>query len=186
MLKLDTQLQGVLAIALSHSPVCPCSAPCSCLSFTAEALTALTATSSSQVWPGHDQPGGPAVHQQRHVPAASVGEDALDGGAAARRSSPRTGGSQQKDAVLVLEGPGNSCRVTATLRCRTYDHVQRLPTILKTVSLGVQGAVAVGLHLRIGDSALSNAKKKNNVRYPPEYVLHASFAVGLDWRAGGD
>ena len=40
--------------------------------------------------------------------------------------------------------------------------------------------MAVGLHLRLGDSALSNAKKKNNVRYPPECVLAAPLpAVDL-------
>jgi len=36
-----------------------------------------------------------------------------------------------------------------------------------------QGAVAVGLHLRLGDSALSNARKKKDGRYPPECVLPA-------------
>ena len=42
-----------------------------------------------------------------------------------------------------------------------------------TLKLLHQGAVAVGLHLRLGDSALSNARKKNNVRYPLECAVPA-------------
>ena len=50
-------------------------------------------------------------------------------------------------------------------------HGDSLSTSQSLFHMFAQGAVAVGLHLRLGDSALSNASKKKNVRYPPECVL---------------
>ena len=54
---------------------------------------------------------------------------------------------------------------------RPSPRLQALAAPLLSALNPVEGAAKVGLHVRIGDSALPNAVKKNNIRYPPECVF---------------
>ena len=56
---------------------------------------------------------------------------------------------------------------------RPSPRMQRLAAPLLAELMRDRGAATVGLHLRVGDSALPNAVKKNNIRYPPECVRAA-------------
>ena len=54
---------------------------------------------------------------------------------------------------------------------RPSPRLRTLATPLLAALNPVEGAARVGLHMRIGDSALPNAEKQNNIRFPPECGL---------------